>query len=66
MWVQLGGLNANDCNEIVWVTAVLFSAVFQNFTDDENVLVRFVEDVGAKGGRDADECHELVCVTPML
>jgi hypothetical protein len=29
--------------------------IFQNFTDDENILVRFVEDVGATGGGDADE-----------
>jgi hypothetical protein len=33
---------------------------FQNFTDDEAVLVRFVEEVGSTGGGDADECYELV------
>jgi len=32
----------------------------QNFSEDENTLCRFVENVGATGGGDADECYELV------
>lgn len=32
----------------------------QNFTEDEKVLCNFVENVGATGGGDADECYELV------
>jgi hypothetical protein len=28
--------------------------------------VRFVEDVGAMGGRHVDECYEIVWVTAML
>ena len=42
------------CDADTYVTKI------QNFTEDENTLCKFVENVSSTGGGDADECYELV------